>query len=162
MLQVTCFLKASHLAEPTTAAQLCSKVVRVSFFAFQKQEEIRQPTAVDNPRAVRCSLSSWAATTGPSPFTSLRTKQHVVPGLCRFLQCFQASSRFTPPMWYVNVVISHCYFALTSTGCDHDAAPKASLQKADRAFLQVISSFTFPLKSPQASYVEIILHKSKC
>lgn len=74
------------------------------------------------------------------------------------LQCFQ---EYTPDVVCHQCDKSQCHFALNSTGCDHDAAPNTILQKADRAFLQVISCFTFPLKGHQASYVEIIPHKSK-
>lgn len=77
-------------------------------------------------------------------------------GLCN--RCSVSENLLT----YTSGVLGQgCGCCLNSMGGDHDAGPSASLQKADQAFLQVTSHFTFSLKGHQKSCVETIPHKSK-
>lgn len=60
---------------------------------------IRRPTAADNPRAAHCSIISWAATAGPSPFHQPQDKEVCMPGLCTFCSVFTKAPGLPP--WLV-------------------------------------------------------------
>lgn len=142
--QVTCFIKACCLEQPhqySIPALFRTKVLSVPFFCLLE--------AGRDKKAHSRSLSSWAATAGP--FHHLWDKRECMPGLC------------TPCSVRVSGLGQGCgeLLLFKQHRLDHDAAPNASLQKADQAFLQDICHFTFSLKGHQESYVENIPCKSK-
>lgn len=153
-LQVTCFPKPISLAQYEGHPCVIFPLVEQG---GDKEARAAQHCRVGNPRA---ACSSRAVTAGPSPFTSLRTKQHVCLELHTFWGVFKQAPDFYPPCAHHQCGKSQC-FGLKSTHCDHDAAPKEVSIKQKGYFFTLFPLSIFPLKGHRANYADVILHKSK-